>query len=109
MEGKIMRFTMDFLKGGYFDGIENISFEGINLAGRWNGWARPVFTKEVADEIMSVINNLSNELGAMEYNGNDDCYIAYESGEEIERFGTIEVDGNTYYAIGTDCWVWEEA
>ena len=109
MKGNEMRFTMDVLKGGYFDGFENISFEGICLCGTWNGWQRPVFVKEVADEIMSVCNSLPNGEGSMKYCSEDNCYITYENEEEIERFGIIEIDGNIYYAIGTDCWVWEKA
>ena len=103
-----MRFTMDFLYDGWFDGIGKISFEGIDLGSTWNGWACPAFTKEVADEILSVINACSNEDGGMEFfDSEKGGYYTSFDGEYTERFDAMMIDGVAYYPIGAYCWTWE--
>ena len=106
-----MRFTMEILKCGYFDGIENVSFEGIDLGDKWNGWACPAFTKEVADDIAAVTNKCSDELGCMEFfnDANGGCYVWYDGDGEIERFEAVIIDGNVCYPIGAYSWIWEVA
>ena len=105
-EEKLMKFSMDFLMGGYFDEYNNISFEGIDLGYKWNGWACPAFTKEVADDIMTTINKV---MGCMEFIDapNGGYYVSYEDGIEYDRFEAMVIEGVVYYPIGAYSWVWE--
>ena len=104
-----MRFTMDFLKDGYFDEYDNVSFEGIDLNNKWNGWSCPAFTKEVADEIAFTLNKCSDEFGRIEFFDSDDggYYVSFEDGVEYERFEAMVIDGTLYYPIGAYSWIWE--
>lgn len=102
-----MRFTMDFLMDGSFSD-EQISFDGIDLGSKWNGWSCPTFTKEVADDIVVTMSKCSNELGCMEFidDANGGYYVCYEGDEEYERFEAVVIDGNMYYPIGAYSWMW---
>lgn len=106
-----MRFTMDFLKDGYFDEYNEISFEGIDLGQKWNGWACPAFTKEVADEIVATINKCSDEFGHIKFfnSNNGGYYVCFDDSIETERYDAMKIEGVTYYPIGAYCWIWEVA
>lgn len=104
-----MRFTMDFLMDGYSDEHDVISFKGIDLGRKWNGWACPAFDKETADEITKVINETFDAIEYMEYHDSNDggYYTVSEDGIEVERFNAMVIEGVVCYPIGAYSWVWE--
>lgn len=111
------KFTMDmFLADGDLF-MEDLSFEGLDLGGHWNGWSRPVFTKDVADEIMIAINKWARKYDSYEedeilfiVDDDGEWYVDTYGGEGYESyFGTTVIDGITYYCLGTGIWMWYEA
>lgn len=106
-----MRFTMDFLMDGSFSD-EQISFDGIDFGSKWNGWACPAFIKEVADEIVSIMNKCCLELfGEDEHteffeNANGGYYATFVDGVECERYEPMMINGVVYYDLGAYCWTW---
>lgn len=98
MTGSEARFSMDFLAD------DETWFDGIDLGGSWNGAARPLFKKEVADNICKALNNYHSEQ-CLWYEPDKDCYI--ELDEDVPfYFHSVVLNGEVYYPIGTDCWVW---
>ena len=88
----------------YYEGYHNPNF-------RWNGWAVPYFTKEVADIIK---NNMSSDDLEITYDKEKDQYVAIFNNniEEKEVYekeiidmpeGKIEV-----YPIGAGSWIWDD-
>lgn len=73
----------------------------------WNGFECPYFTKEVADKIMESVNKYGDTI-SMSYDKEEDAYIYFEEGHENERFPSMEVEGQKYYAIGAFSWTWTE-
>lgn len=86
-----------------FDGMENTSFEGIDLSLRgWNGWACPGFTRE---ECFKMID--SPYLCDMKYDEARDVFVIQLDGaEEPEEYSPITIDGVKYYPIGAWGWTW---
>ena len=94
-------------------------FVGYTTGALWNGWATPYFTKEVADEIVKVNNQVysDNQMDKVGYyavyNAEKDQYEFYDpdldapdvfEGEDCET-----VDGKLHlYGIGAYCWIWDE-
>lgn len=110
-----MKFSMDFLMDGYFSD-EPITFEGIDIGSKWNGWACPAFTKEVADELMETLNKIYPEIAddeTMKFFDDDNggYYASFDNeagGIELERFEAMIIDGVVYYPIGAYGWIWCE-
>lgn len=70
---------------------------------RWNGWAMPYFTLEVALQIAAAQHDY------MKYE--DDRFIfgcPEETPEEWERFEPEIIDGQKMYPIGAGSWCWCE-
>ena len=70
--------------------------------GDWNGWARPVFTKEQAEVVASAYGGTYHQdLDGFSFpNPNDP--------ENPEFYGAIHhTDGVTYYGIGNGEWIWD--
>lgn len=90
------------------EGFEQ-NFVGYTDGTLWNGWAKPYFTKEVADQIMH-INNAENNGTTMYYNSTNDRYVRIFHDDDglTEIFGGYDIDGMRLYDIGTTCWIWEE-
>lgn len=96
-------------------------FEGFTFGDRWNGFATPLFTKDVAERVMQWIygNPGSKNLG---YDAEQDAFVGLLEGnysdidnpteDEIDVWlgEDIVVEGRTIrvYAIGSWCWVWDE-
>lgn len=80
-------------------------FDGYHIKGRhWNGWERPLFTKEVCDEILKefCVENIAWQEGK---------YV--ETTEDNEQYDidpvqiTIDNEKLTVYEIGNG-WIWDE-
>lgn len=98
------------------DGIDAI-FEGYTDGTHWNGWAKPWFTKKVADNIMRIINknNCAEVNGDIMYYVEKTDMIVYDKSaldpddEEInEHFQGKDIGGKHLYPIGNMCWVWDD-
>ena len=111
---------MEMRKSKFYIDTNEGEFEGYTTGYRWNGWATPYFTKEVADEILKSQNKAYSDFGMDKdgcyaiYNVENDQYEFYEpdyydgpytvEGEDFET-----VDGKLHlYGIGTACWIWDE-
>ena len=94
-------------------------FVGYTTGARWNGWATPYFTKEVADEIMKTQNEayiewqMDKDGYRAVYNAEKDQYEFYDPDLEEPEIFDMEicetVDGKLHlYGIGAYCWIWDE-
>lgn len=94
-------------------------FVGYTTGALWNGWATPYFTKEVADEILKINNQVYIDNGMDKvgyyavYNAEEDQYEFYDP--DLDEPDVFEgeycetVDGRLHlYGIGAYCWIWDE-
>lgn len=98
------RFTLDGMTDtiGVFEGYTFISEKN-----RWNGWAIPYFTKEVADKIAESMMERSNDV--VKYRKDLNGYLAVlEGSSDLEQFSAETIDGMELYSLGGGSWVWEE-
>lgn len=75
------------------------TFAGYTQCEDWNGWARPYFTFEVAQNIVESLRIYQTA----HYDTESDELVFEDDGEE-ERFGAIEVEGQKLYPIGAGSW-----
>lgn len=95
------------------DGLEG-EFPGFTAGDRWNGWACPFFTRDVADRIaVAFVNQFAEEDRAgvtATYTPVTDTYRlrCEENGPEDTQGQDICVNGGVVhvYAIGAFCWCW---
>ena len=110
MEMRKSRFGIDSYEG---------EFVGYTTGYLWNGWATPYFTKEVADEILKINNQVYIDNGMDKvgyyavYNAEEDQYEFYDP--DLDEPDVFEgeycetVDGRLHlYGIGAYCWIWDE-
>ena len=81
------------------------SFEGYSIKGRyWNGWERPLFTKETCDNILA-------HFEADDISYKDEKYIGITADGELYDIDPIEIiiEGEKLivYEIG-DGWIWDK-
>jgi len=95
---------------GIFELDDTPQFKGYTTGIRWNGWATPLFTLEVAKSIVSSVNGFE---GWVTYDSEKDQFIIQWGEDEPEIIDpiTIVVDGESkiVYGIGTGSWTWNEA
>ena len=101
------------LKKSYFNlDICNEYYEGYHDPSyRWNGWAVPCFTKEIAEKIIQNIFTDDCECSKVTYDKGKNEYVAIIDGEEeIYEMNTINTDEgiNQVYFIGAGYWRWED-
>lgn len=90
------------------DGFEAI-WEGYTDGTHWNGWAKPWFTKEVADDIMRVNNKVNGEDYQMRYNAETDTFSRVSGFEDVDdEFQGYDINEMHLYPIGNMCWVWDD-
>lgn len=80
---------------------------------RWNGWAMPCFTKEIADKIMQNIPNNSDNKCKITYDKDRNMYVVkFKDDKEEDTYKMMIRDTNEgekqVYYIGSGCWVWED-
>lgn len=84
-------------------------YEGFDTGVKWNGWACPMFTKEVADKIMADCQ--TEGFLNVKYDSAKDTYTfadpEIQDGEEPDIFQGEEFEGHMLYPIGSHYWVWE--
>lgn len=81
-------------------------FEGYTSDDVWNGWARPLFTFEVAQQLVLVCRERGQSAS---YDEAIDAFIFMdEASGEREEFGAVEIEGRKLYAVGVGSWIWEE-
>ena len=110
MEMRKSKFGIDTYEG---------EFVGYTTGYLWNGWATPYFTKEVADEILKINNQVYIDNGMDKvgyyavYNAEEDQYEFYDP--DLDEPDVFEgeycetVDGRLHlYGIGAYCWIWDE-
>lgn len=94
---KIARFAIEGLGDG--------SFEGWTTGERWNGWAKPLFSKVVGMQLVAALD------GQLRYDSPTDAFIDTSTEEqEIWHAQTIELpDGGNVkvYGIGSGFWIWD--
>lgn len=75
---------------------------------RWNGWALPYFTKDVAQQVMDWTNKLAGEdpeAWAAARWDDDNIVLSYADDPEYSR---IEPNEHGRYGIGARAWCWSE-
>lgn len=83
---------------------EPVVRSGVTDGSRWNGWATPWFTKEVALEVLSAMSGISwsyDEESDTFRGLFDDC-----PEEEAEEWKGRDIDGEVRYSIGAWSWCW---
>jgi hypothetical protein len=101
------------LEKAYFTiGETTVAYEGFTLGGYWNGWACPMFTDDVAIQILQdCTNSISDKVW---FDAENNCFCAHFDGalEEVEIYEgkEYEYEGKTYmlYDIGAYSWVWDK-
>jgi len=92
-------FSEIYVRKGRFSIDGGEIFEGYTDGATWNGFAMPMFTREVAERVIDKYNN---------YDGQPGGYTGYPFNDP-----SIVVDPDTkkailVYGIGSGGWVWEE-
>lgn len=92
------------------------NYPAYNPGRRWNGWAKPHFTRQTAEELVENFNakERSAEEGVLSFEDDRDAVICkYPDlpGREPEVFPGHDaetVDGERHlYPVGAGAWVWE--
>lgn len=86
-------------------------YKGFSQGQFWNGWAMPLFTFEVAQELAKDQNAVTTEEKLV-YDEATDSFIYqtdYYPEEEWERFEVTMIDGKKLYGIGAGSWCWDES
>ncbi len=99
MSMKAATFIIDALPGHVFN--------GFTQGETWNGWARPFFTFDEAQNIVSA----HKEHGRNAYYDKESDGFAFEvalSKGDYDIFSSVEVEGIKLYPVGAGCWIWEE-
>lgn len=101
----IIKFTKSYFSidiyNEYYEGYHNPEY-------RWNGWAAPYFTKEIADKIMQ---NMSSNDCRITYDKEKNQYVVIfnDEQEEIYNMEIINTDEGKkqVYSIGSCSWTWD--
>jgi len=82
-------------------------FAGFTKGETWNGWARPLFTYDEAQKIITAHKKLG--LNAS-YDQELDAFTfkMAPSGDDHDIFPGIEIENMKLYPVGAGCWIWEE-
>ena len=88
------------------DTFGDVIFEGFTQGETWNGWARPYFTFEQAQQIVAAYNS---QGGQASYDNAEDVFSFKFGEDEIDIFPAESIKGQKLYPIGAGCWIWEEA
>jgi hypothetical protein len=103
MSYQIAKFKIDGLDGK-FKGIHDPKF-------RWNGWACPMFTLDVAKKLIktqSLDDCKEFEMSYYEISSSPNGITEHHV-DGVEFYPVYVVDGVEYYKIGYMNWVWELA
>lgn len=78
---------MTYHKANFTIADNDITYAGYSKGTTWNGWACPLFTKEIAKEIL---NNI--QAYQWSYDEKEDFFIfVLEKGNEVETIESIEI------------------
>lgn len=81
-------------------------FAGYTEREDWNGWARPYFLFETAQQIADAVSEFQTAF----YDANADAFVFEVEDDEPEIFGALSVEGiGKIYPIGAGSWIWEKA
>lgn len=89
------------------------SFEGYTSGRRWNGWACPVFEKDVAMLLVKALQKEHSKKEYARYNKETDTFEIWDEGEEEHvLYPPVEITvgekKRKVYEIGTAFWTWSE-
>lgn len=93
------------------DGLE-AEYPARISATRWNGWANPAFTPEVAERVITDINAMSAEVGEgpiLSWHIEDGVALVHISEDEGESVEFVAPNADGRYPIGNAGWCWYEA
>ncbi len=101
--------TGSALRPGVFYGDwAEAKYPGLHSGQRWNGWAQPYFTREVAQRVIDDINNsrtmASNAEDAV-YDAAKDAFLVDDGEGNIETFSGEDISGQHLYDFGGG-WCW---
>lgn len=93
-------------------GIDGMTFPAAHLPEtRWNGWACPQFTREVAQQVTEWANqNAGDDDARFEWIG-DALFEVFPEGDEADPqvVGTTKLsDGTVLYRVGAHSWTWSD-
>lgn len=83
-------------------------FDGFSRGEDWNGWARPYFTFEQAQQIIEAHRSRGWKAW---YDEKEDSFafdFSHDGLDEVDVFPPVELDSRKLYPVGAGCWVWEE-
>lgn len=104
------KFTPNYV-AGFFQIDDGVIYEGFHDPdARWNGWAMPYFTREVANLVASEIPQLEDKSPYAYFEG-DTCYVWDYGLEEYEAYEPTTLEGvdELVYGIGAGSWIWDNA
>lgn len=80
-------------------------FPAFTHGDHWNGFATPLFEKEVAERIVAAVRAKGNVDA--NYDPRRDAFVFRDvDDEEEEVFSAMDVDGRALYPIGSHAWTW---
>lgn len=113
-----------FMLGAGDDPEQAESFLGWHNGRHWNGWATPLFTRDVCETIVATLTREyaamprtqwdTAEQGTGGYSAEHDSFYFYDAGESGPAvdymFGWPQTlpNGVVVYPFGTCAWCWEE-
>ena len=83
-------------------------YEGYTDGNHWNGWARPWFTREVAEQIAKEVNTDAPNT-EMYYVGLIDAFVYKADDVEAPEVFKGKMCGDMLlYPIGNGSWIWDD-
>lgn len=94
-----------------FEVADKLFYSGFTDGKAWNGWAMPVFRKEVAMQIAKDLDSADERIA---YDEALDAFTCTQPGDDkpvLSEGFPIEVGGNKVhvYGLGGGYWCWEES
>lgn len=94
---------MEHRTAKFFIEREDGVYPGLASPETWNGFACPLFTREVVERMVAECPYLP-----LSYDAERDAFIEKDDDGDDEVYEAIEIGGSRYYAVGAWSWAWHE-
>lgn len=101
------------LRKGQFTIDDETAYEGYTTGETWNGWACPMFTREVAEQITATVKAEDWEGGTVTFDEYLQTFVWESEGITettgfSETFDFTDTEHGRLYPIGAGSWIWSE-